>query len=105
MKKITFIALSGILLSACVGQASLQKKTAWELGLEPNQVQISNISHGATETTYNAVIKGKKYNCSIIGGNALSLGMSMSPKCTPIGGGKTVGKCNVMLEMAGKCKN
>ena len=54
MKKLFLIILSASALSACVTQSSLQKDTAFKLGVDASQVQISNFNNGVVEGTYNA---------------------------------------------------
>ncbi|MFR2643994.1 MAG: hypothetical protein ACLS9P_03820 [Haemophilus parainfluenzae] len=66
MKKLFLIILSASALSACVTQSSLQKDTAFKLGVDASQVQISNFNNGV-EGTYNADVAGKKYNCKVVG--------------------------------------
>ena len=68
MKKLFLIILSASALSACVTQSSLQKDTAFKLGVDASQVQISNFNNGVVEGTYNADVAGKKYNCKVVGG-------------------------------------
>ena len=46
MKKLALLSLSTIILSGCVGQSTLERKTSFEFGYDQNQVQVSNISHG-----------------------------------------------------------
>ncbi|QIW14878.1 hypothetical protein A4G20_00005 [Pasteurellaceae bacterium RH1A] len=111
MKKIIAIMGLGILLSACAGQEKLEKETAFALGVDPEQVKVSNIDRGMYETKYNAVINGRKHNCTVIGGNPVSFGVVVSPTCVEVTGStkatgstkKTKGSCNIMLEKAGKC--
>ena len=104
MKKLALLSLSTIILSGCVGQSTLERKTSFEFGYDQNQVQVSNISHGFSETTYNAIIKGKKHNCTILGGGFFSFGLSAAPRCTPIDGGTIKGNCDVFSNTIGLCK-
>ena len=76
-------------LSACVTQSSLQKDTAFKLGVDASQVQISNFNNGVVEGTYNADVAGKKYNCKVVGG-VISAGVT-DVECWPqVSSGKKV---------------
>lgn len=81
MKKLFLIILSASALSACVTQSSLQKDTAFKLGVDASQVQISNFNNGVVEGTYNADVAGKKYNCKVVGG-VISAGVT-DVECWP----------------------
>ena len=60
MKKLALLSLSTIILFwLCWSVNNLKEKPLFEFGYDQNQVQVSNISHGFSETTYNAMIKGK----------------------------------------------
>lgn len=104
MKKLLLVSLSAFVLAGCAGQSTLAKKTAFELGYDPSQVQVSDIDHGMYETTYTASINGKKYNCTSLGGNAWTFGVAISPKCVPVGGEVKGNKCDKFSGAIGRCK-
>ena len=82
MKKLFLIILSASALSACVTQSIFFKKiTAFKLGVDASQVQISNFNNGVVEGTYNADVAGKKYNCKVVGG-VISAGVT-DVECWP----------------------
>lgn len=104
MKKILFALLASSLIVGCAKSNSLARKVAFELGEEPENVQVTNVRNGMYETTFNANIRGVMHNCTALGGNIWSFGQALNPNCVPVGGGKKKGSCNAMLKAAGKCK-
>lgn len=106
MKKIFItIFLSAFFLAGCAKQGALEEQLAFELGKDQRSIKVSNIKVGFYETRFNAHINGKLHNCTALGGNFMSFGKALNPRCVPVGGkGKaTVNACNAMLEAAGRC--
>lgn len=114
MKKLligVFTAASILLITGCANENKLARATAFSMGLEPHQVQVSDISRDMSGTKYRAKINGSLYNCSVYGGTATSFGAMTTPDCVKVGGGAKQGKsnkkgrsCNDLLKAAGKCK-
>lgn len=108
MKKIIAIGLSALILvlSGCANKDALEEQLAFELGKDKRSIKVSNIDVGFYETRFNAHINGRLHNCTALGGNFMSAGKALNPRCVPVGGkGKaTVNSCNTMLEAAGRCK-
>lgn len=107
MKKFLLIgSLSALALAGCASDSSIAKKTAFSMGLDQSQVQVSQVDIGFAETTYIAHINGAKHNCTALGGGFFAFGQVFSPNCIRTGGGsaKKNNSCNPMLKAAGKCK-
>lgn len=97
-----------LVLGGCANENKLARATAFSMGLEPHQVQVSDISRDMSGTKYRAKINGSLYNCSVYGGTATSFGAMTTPDCIKVGGGTKAAKksksCNDLLKAAGKCK-
>lgn len=107
MKKIGLSLATVLFLSACANQAKLERSTAFAMGVNESQVQVSNISRDMSGTKYNAKINGQMYNCSVYGGTVTSFGAMTTPDCVAqSGSGKPTRtkSCNDLLKAAGKCK-
>jgi hypothetical protein len=63
-----FIVISVLLFSGCasVPESTLEQKTARALGLQENQIQISNIQRSGIETSYTVkTTTGKTHSCYV----------------------------------------
>lgn len=100
---------SVLVLSGCANENKLSRATAFSMGVEPSQVQVSDISRDMSGVKYRANINGSMYNCSVYGGNAMSFGSMTNPDCVKAGSGtshatKKSKSCNDLLKAAGRCK-
>jgi len=81
---------SSFFLSSCastlVSDDRLRTSTAFELGVQPDKLSVSNrkvMRNGVIEITRYGVAlsNGKKYKCSVEGGNFLMMGSLATPVC------------------------
>ncbi|MFA9498858.1 hypothetical protein ACERCG_00070 [Mannheimia sp. E30BD] len=102
MKKFIITLLAVSVLAACGSKADrdsariakrearLAKETAFTLGVDANSVKISNVSGNMYGYRWQAQANGKTYNCSIVGGNFMTWGQTVTPpQCHPIASGET----------------
>ena len=114
MKKILVAALTVSILGACsvvgnsvISDESLQTKAAEALGVNGNQVSISNRKpDGVTSVSFTANSGGHQYQCYI----TTAMGAVSSDAICKQGGKpvksakvKPGQKCNALLEAAGRC--
>ena len=68
MSKVFFLGLS-VILSGCASMTSnetLTEKAEWSIGLEKNEVSLSDRDDGFLSTDYKVKTEeGKNYNCSV----------------------------------------
>lgn len=74
-------------------EARLAQEAAFTLGVDPSAVSISNVSGNAYGYRWQATTGGRSYNCSMMGGNFFSMGMSLgSAQYHAIAGGASATK-------------
>ncbi|CAH0526660.1 hypothetical protein [Vibrio hippocampi] len=107
MKK--YIALIGILMfTGCSiidnntrDNLSLQKKAAFALGTSANNVKIENRTADIIKVEFDAIYKGRRFQCYYTGGVIVTSDAICSAtdgKGMPAGA-----NCNALLKAAGKC--
>lgn len=114
MKKILVAALTVSILGACsvvgnsvISDESLQNKAAEALGVNGNQVSISNRKpDGVTSVSFTANSGGHQYQCYITTAmGAVSSDAICKQGGKPVKSAKPLpaNKCNALLEAAGRC--
>jgi hypothetical protein len=88
-------AIAVLFLSSCADQMlsndRIASATSGMLGLQPNQVAISDRRSDMNRTYYTATTNaGQQYTCLIAGGNAMTMGMTGAPICGKKGEGITL---------------
>jgi hypothetical protein len=117
LRTLASIGVAASLTSACasaVKHEDIPRKTAFALGLESEQISISNRVEDDAAVRYTVTTSsGKKYQCYIEGWYNVTGRHSSDAVCSEIGGsggkaggkapGGTPGTCNALLKAAGKC--
>ena len=114
LKKILVSALAVTILGACsvvgnsvISDESLQNKAAEALGVNGNQVSISNRKpDGVTSVSFTANSGGHQYQCYITTAmGAVSSDAICKQGGKPVKSAKPLpaNKCNALLEAAGRC--
>ena len=114
LKKILVAALTVSILGACsvvgnsvISDESLQNKAAEALGVNGNQVSISNRKpDGVTSVSFTANSGGRQYQCYITTAmGAVNSDAICKQGGKPVKSAKPLpaNKCNALLEAAGRC--
>ncbi len=104
----------GVLLAGCAATAvtsdTLEKNTAFALGLEPGSFQISDRDDQGIKTTYRVTTRaGRKYSCYVEGAVGLTGRVVSDALCNETGRPASAGPatggaaCNALLKAAGRC--
>lgn len=108
------VSVAALLFAGCaataVTQDTLEKNTAFALGLEPGTFQISDRNDQGIKTSYRVTTRaGRKYACYVEGAVGLAGRVVSDALCTetgrpastaPASGGAA---CNALLKAAGRC--
>lgn len=79
--------LAGLCLSGCVATKltlsddRIARHTASVLGVNPQEVRISNRQNSGGSTSYVAEVRGRRFACVIGGGSISTYGMVSPPNC------------------------
>lgn len=105
-KSIAFLTL--LMLSGCSmidnntrQDSSIQEKAAFALGTSANKVKIENRSADIIKVNFDALYKGRRFQCYYTGGVILTSDVICSP--TDGKGMPSGSNCNALLQAAGKC--
>lgn len=81
LRVVGIVAIALVGGCSTVSDSKLARRTAASLGVQPEDVQISNRQGSEGSTTFIATVKGKRYACAFGGGGVLSMGFSTPPNC------------------------